>query len=44
MGRINIQLEQEAHKKLKILCALKETTIEKYINKILKERLKKDVK
>ena len=40
MGRINIELDPDIHKKLKVFCALKETTIQDYINKILKEKLK----
>lgn len=39
MGRINIELDPELHKKLKILCAQKETTIQDYINKLLNEKL-----
>ena len=41
MGRINIELDNEIHKKLKILCAVKEKTIQEYLNELLEEKLKK---
>lgn len=41
MGRVNIELEPELHKKLKVVCALDEKTIQEYINLLLKEKLKK---
>lgn len=42
MTRINIELEDEVHKKAKVVCAMKDTTLIKYINDALKERVKKD--
>jgi predicted HicB family RNase H-like nuclease len=44
MGRVNIEIEPETHKKLKIECAIKEKTIQEYINELLKRVLKKDAK
>ena len=41
MGRVNIEIEAELHKKLKITCAIEEKTIQEYINLLLKEKLKK---
>lgn len=41
MGRVNIELDPEVHKKLKVVCALEEKTIQKIINELLKEKLKK---
>lgn len=41
MGRVNIEIEPETHKKLKVVCAIEEKTIQEYINVLLKEKLKK---
>ena len=41
MGRVNIEIEPESHKKLKVVCALEEKTIQQLINELLKEKLKK---
>ncbi len=41
MGRVNIEIDSEIHKKLKIICAMEEKTIQIYINEILKEKLLK---
>jgi len=41
MGRVNIEIEPEVHKKLKVVCALEEKTIQKMINDLLKDKLKK---
>ncbi len=41
MGRVNIEIEPEVHKKLKIVCAIEEKTIQQIINGLLKEKLKK---
>jgi len=41
MGRVNIEIEPEIHKKLKVVCALEEKTIQQLINELLKEKLKK---
>ena len=42
MGRINIEIKEENHKKLKALCALRGITLIEYINKALKEKVEKD--
>lgn len=44
MGRVNIEIDSELHKKLKVECAIKEKTIQEYINELLKKVLKKNVK
>lgn len=44
MGRVNIEIEADLHKKLKVECAIKEKTIQEYINEVLKKILKKNVK
>ena len=41
MGRVNIEIDPEVHKKLKVVCALEEKTIQQIINDLLKDRLKK---
>ena len=41
MGRVNIEIEPEMHKKLKVVCALEEKTIQEYLNLLLKEKLQK---
>ena len=41
MGRINIEIDEENHKKLKAFCALKGITIIEYINDALKEEVEK---
>ena len=41
MGRVNIEIEPETHKKLKIVCAMEEKTIQQIINDLLKEKLSK---
>ena len=38
MARINIEIDKETHKKLKIICTIKNTTISKYINESLEEK------
>lgn len=38
MGRINIEINSELHKKLKITCAIKNITIIEYINQAVKEK------
>lgn len=44
MGRVNIEIDPVFHKKLKIECAIKEKTIQEYINELLKKVLEKNVK
>jgi predicted DNA binding CopG/RHH family protein len=41
MGRINIEIPENVHKKLKIRCITKGITIIGYINKLLEEELEK---
>ena len=41
MGRVNIEIEDELHKKLKVACALQGKTIQDFINGALIEKLKK---
>ena len=41
MGRVNIEIDPEIHKKLKVFCALEEKTIQAIIKDLLKEKLKK---
>ena len=41
MGRVNIEIDPEVHKKLKVVCALQEKTIQQIINDLLKDKLKK---
>jgi predicted HicB family RNase H-like nuclease len=38
MARINIEIDNEIHKKLKIVCAIKEITISNYINNAIEEK------
>ena len=42
MGRVNIEIEGELHKKLKVACALTGKTIQQLINEALSERLKRE--
>ena len=41
MGRINIELPEDLHKKLKVVCALKGITIKDYIVSALQYELSK---
>ncbi len=41
MTNVNIELPEELHKKLKVVCALDSITIKEYIVKTLEEKLKK---
>ena len=41
MGRINIEIADELHKKVKVACALKDSTLIKFINEAVKEKLEK---
>ena len=41
MGRVNIEIEPETHKKLKVVCAIEEKTIQQIINELLKDKLEK---
>lgn len=41
MGRVNIQIDEDLHKGLKVACALEDKTIEKYINELLRKKFKK---
>ena len=42
MGRVNIEIDAELHKKLKIACALTGKTIQQTINEALSEKLKRE--
>jgi len=44
MGRINIEIPDEIHRKMKSTCALKGTVLESFINEAVSERLKQDQK
>ncbi len=41
MTNINIEIPDELHKKIKIQCAIEETTLKDFIVKALEQRLKK---
>ena len=41
MGRINIEIAEELHKKAKVECALKGITLIEFIQKAIEEELKK---
>lgn len=41
MGRINIEIEEKNHRKMKSLCALRDETISKYINNLLEDKISK---
>lgn len=42
MGRVNIEIETELHKKLKVACALTGKTIQQLVNEALSDKLKRD--
>ena len=42
MGRVNIEITDEIHKRMKVVCALKEKTIVEYVNEAIKEKLDKE--
>lgn len=42
MGRVNIEIEIELHKKLKVACALTGKTIQQVVNEALSDKLKRD--
>lgn len=42
MTRVNIEIDDEIHRKLKVVCALKGITIIQYLNEALEERIKKE--
>lgn len=41
MGRINIDLSEDLHKQIKVICALKDTTLRDYIVSALESELSK---
>jgi len=41
MARINIEVEDEIHKKAKIACAIKGITLIEFINQAIDEKLKR---
>ncbi len=40
MGRVNIEIPEEIHKKMKIACAMKDKTVIEFINEAIAEKLK----
>jgi len=42
MARINIEINDELHKKAKLNCVLQNKTLIQYINEALKEKLDRD--
>lgn len=40
MTRINIELPEELHKKIKVECAIKDITIKEYIQEVLDKKIK----
>ncbi len=40
MTRVNIEIPDELHKKIKVSCAMKQTTIKEYIKDVLEKRLR----
>lgn len=42
MGNINIELPNELHKKMKMICALTSDTIEQFVNRALEKKMKND--
>jgi len=41
MGQVNIELNEELHKRAKVICALKDTTLIEFINQALEEKVKR---
>ena len=41
MGRVNVEISEELHKKMRIACAIQDITLIEFINKALKEKLGK---
>ncbi len=42
MARINIEIDDEVHKKARLNCVLQNKTLIQYINEALKEKIEKD--
>ncbi|MBW2999034.1 hypothetical protein KY339_00030 [Candidatus Woesearchaeota archaeon] len=42
MTRVNIEIPEEVHKKVKIACAVNSTTLIQFINQAIEEKLKHD--
>ena len=42
MGRVNVEIVEELHKKMKVACAMKDLTIIEFINKAIEEKLKNE--
>jgi len=40
VGRVNIEIPEEIHKKMKIACAMKDKTVIEFINEAIAEQLK----
>lgn len=41
MGRVNVEIQEELHKKMKVACAVSDKTIIEFINEAIIEKLKK---
>jgi predicted HicB family RNase H-like nuclease len=41
MGRVNIEIPDEVHKKMKVVCAMRGITLIEFINEALEEKLKR---
>jgi predicted HicB family RNase H-like nuclease len=41
LGRVNIEIQEELHRKMKIACAVSDKTIIEFINEAIAEKLKK---
>jgi predicted transcriptional regulator len=42
MGRVNIEIPDELHKKVKIACAVNSTTLIEFINQAVEDKLKRE--
>ncbi len=42
MARVNVEIDEEVHKKAKLNCVLQDKTLIQYINEALKEKLERD--
>ncbi len=41
MGRVNIEISDDLHKKAKVACAMKDITLIQFINQAIDEKLKR---
>lgn len=42
MGRVNIEIPDEVHKKVKVACAVSSITLIEFVNKAVEEKLKRE--